>query len=186
MQPAPSYIDGDWCDQDLEFDWVSTVQTDEVPHDDAWPSWSTQQKHQLRELHYRLGYTDIVTQHWMAFDPPLKSGLADILSAFPHQVRSHTALKLTPGHMLAWHYDTYAYFLHHHQLQESDMQQVWRSAVMLRDWHSGQVIQIGDRVISHWRRGDVFTWQGYTWHGTANFGSADMVVLQVSYLVQSP
>ena len=53
---------------------------------------------------------------------------------------------------------------------------------MMNDWKFGQVIQIGNEVISHWSQGDTFSWPNSTWHGASNFGGSDLVVMQVSYL----
>lgn len=171
-----------WNDQDLQFDWVNIAATNEVPADAAWNDRNTALKHQLQQLHYGWGYTDQSTQHGMAFNFSLTPTLQRILDTFDHKTQSHTALRLSPGQMLPWHYDSYSYFLHSNNLPTDDMCRVWRSAVMLTSWDCGQTIQIGDSVITHWQRGDVFSWHSYTWHGAANFGCSDMVVLQVSYL----
>lgn len=182
--PVTSRIKASWQDSDLAFAWQLTVQTDEVPADDAYDSWTTQQKHFLRDLHLGWGFPHSSTEHYMAFDPPLTGPLSHVLDHFPSQCMTYTGLKLTPGHMLAWHFDTFAHFVHSSVIQESNMHRVWRSAMMLTDWNFGHVIQIGNQVISHWQRGDVFSWPCYTWHGTANFGATDMIVLQVSYVHQ--
>lgn len=177
-----STIEARWNDHDLDFEWVFTVQTNEVPEDDPWNSFTTEQKRLLKNLHSAWNVPDSSTEHWMSFSPPLKNNLSCILDHFEFEFRSYNALKLTPGHMLVWHFDTYATFVNRQNISFNDMENVKRSVVMMTDWNCGQVIQIGNDMLHGWKRGDVYTWDSYVWHGTANFGNSDMIVLQISYL----
>lgn len=180
--PIKTQIKATWKISDLNFAWTNTVQTDEVPINDVWNSYTTKQKYFLAELHASWGIPDKSTEHWMCFEPILKENLLPILDPFKKYAYSYNILKLTPGHMLAWHFDTYATFVRRKQVNEYDAAKIKRSVVMLTPWDCGQVIQIGNDVLSHWNPGNTFTWNSYTWHGTANFGKSDMIVAQVSYL----
>ena len=53
---------------------------------------------------------------------------------------------------------------------------------MITPWMFGQVIQVGGQVITNWNVGDTYTWQGDVWHGAANFGFDDLVVMQITWL----
>ena len=53
---------------------------------------------------------------------------------------------------------------------------------MLRDWDFGQTVQIGKHVISDWKMGDIFGWEGDVWHGAGNFGLSDIIIFQITYL----
>lgn len=177
-----SHINCTWSNDDLKFDWVETIQTKEVPVDDPWDSFTTDMKHSLEHLHRSWGVTDNSTWHLMAHKPQLNDKLQPILDQFPYETLSYNFIKITPGHMLVWHYDTYATFVHRKNLTFENAEKIKRSAVMMNDWSVGQVIQIGKELFGHWRAGDVYTWESFAWHGTANFGPEEMIVMQVSYL----
>ena len=178
-----SHIEPLWTNSDfLGFEWVETVQTKEVPHDDPWNSFTTDMKYQLEALHTSWRIPDASTWHLMSHKPELNERLLPILDHFKQQTVSYNFIKITPGHMLAWHYDTYATFVNRHDLTFEDSENIKRSAVLMNDWDVGQVVQVGHDIITHWKAGDVITWDSFAWHGTANFGRADMLVMQVSYI----
>lgn len=171
-----------WTDKDLDFEWVNTVQTDEVPKEDAWDIFTTDQKYYLQNLQKSWGVTDSATDHYMSFQPPLPDSLSHILDPYKEYCYSYNCLKLTPGNMLVWHFDTYATFVKRENLTEDTADNIFRSVVMLSDWDCGHVLQVGNDVISHWKPGDVYTWQSYTWHGLCNFGKKDIILAQISFL----
>lgn len=177
-----THINCTWDTSDLNFNWVETVQTKEVPRDDPWDSFTTDMKYQLEELHHSWGVPDASTRHWMAFRPQLNNKLHAVLDHFKQSTISYNFIKITSGHMLVWHYDTYATFVRNQNLTINDAENIKRSAVLMTDWVVGQVIQIGNDVITHWKAGDVITWDSFAWHGTCNFGPGDMIVMQVSYI----
>lgn len=171
-----------WKDEDLNFHWHRTLQTDEIPTNDKWDIFTTDQKLEMEKLFQSWKIPTESTEHWMSFPDKLNDNLSYIMDYFNFNVRSYTLLKLTPGHMLVWHFDTYATLVKRRNLTENDVKNVKRSIVMMNEWNFGQIIQIGKDVLSDWRRGDVFTWNSHTWHGAANFGNSDIIVLQISYL----
>ena len=177
-----SYFPPTWSDLDLEFDWKHTVQIDEVPRDDAWDSYTTEWKYQLEELHIGWGYSKEITTHYMSIRPELNENLKSILSEFGDKTFSYNMLKLTPGHMLAWHFDSYATFINKNPIPQNKSDSIKRTAVLLTEWNFGHVIQIGERVLASWKRGEAYTWLGDTWHGACNFGNTDMIVMQVTYV----
>jgi len=91
-------------------------------------------------------------------------------------------LKLTPGCCLMWHYDSFSAFVKFQNIDMADYGKVKRAAIMINDWNFGQTIQLGDHVFGHWKKGDVYTWQGDMWHGAGNFGLSNLVCFQVTYL----
>jgi len=176
-------VDANWSSEDIKFEWEKTIQTDEVPKDDVWDSYSTDQKYILADLHSAWGIPDISTEHYMSFSPMLIDKFLTILQPFENYNHSHNLLKLTPGHMLVWHFDTYATFIKRKNIPQADADSIKRSAILMTDWDCGHVIQIGNEVLSHWKKGDVFTWDSYTWHGACNFGKTDMILAQISYSI---
>ena len=177
-----AHINCTWDTSDLNFEWVETIQTKEVPKDDPWDSFTTDMKYHLQDLHHSWGVPDSSTYHLMALRPELNPKLKFILDHFKTQKFSYNFIKITPGHMLVWHYDTYATFVKGQQLTIDDAENIKRSVVLMSDWDVGQVIQIGNDIITHWKAGDVITWDSFAWHGTCNFGPSDMIVMQVSYI----
>lgn len=176
------YIPVTWLLENLNLNWIETVQTDEVPKNDVWPSFTTEQKYYLKDLHSRWGVPDYSTKHYMAFMPELKNGFENILDSFLNKNYTYNFLKITSGHMLVWHFDTYATFVRRNNISIDDAKKIKRTAIMLTDWNFGHSIQIGNEMLSHWKKGDTFTWDSYVWHGAANYGSSDLVIVQVSYI----
>lgn len=176
-------VASNWAAEDIDFQWKHTVQTNEVPKNDVWDSYSTDQKYLLADLHKSWSIPDSATEHYMSFSPALSDKFLTILEPFKEYNHSYNLLKLTPGHMLAWHFDTYATFIRRKTIPQQDTEKIKRSVILLTDWDCGHVIQIGNQILSHWSKGDIFTWDSYTWHGACNFGKRDMILSQVSYIV---
>jgi hypothetical protein len=176
------HFDLECSDDDLDYDWVETIQIDEVSKNDAWNSYTTEWKYQLQDLHREWGYSKETTTHYMSIKPDLSSNLKPVLEKFKDKKLNYNLLKLTPGHMLAWHFDSYATFIKTNPISCDEADNIKRTAILLTDWNFGQVIQIGNRVFSDWQKGDAYTWVGDTWHGACNFGNKDLVVMQVTYV----
>jgi hypothetical protein len=171
-----------WNEEYKNFDWQETYQTNEIPKDDQWNTIATGNKLELEKLYQQWNVSKESTLHYMSLNPNLPPGLEKILDQFDHTKRHYNFLKLTASHLLFWHFDSYATFLKNHEISHKDYNKISRSAVVLTPWSFGQVIQIGNNVYSNWNPGDVFTWNGDTWHGAANFGVNDLVVMQITYL----
>ena len=53
--------------------------------------------------------------------------------------------------------------------------------VFLNDWTAGQVIMAGTKIITGWKKGDVFWFDWYhVPHGTANFSRTNRMMLQIT------
>lgn len=171
-----------WNDEYTSLPWVETYQTNEVPTNDKWNTISTDLKLQLESLYQEWNVCKESTLHYMALNPDLHPNLEKILDNFDVHRRHYNFLKLTPSHQLFWHFDSYATFTKNFNVSEKDFSKITRSAVILTPWSFGQVIQVGGNVYSDWNQGDVISWIGDVWHGAANFGTQDLVVMQVTYL----
>jgi hypothetical protein len=77
----------------------------------------------------------------------------------------------SPGHGAAWHKDNPAnsYRLKFPDLDhdKNEIVRYWFSAI---DWKNGQVFQIGNKVLSHWKAGDVYQIPFGVPHASMNFG----------------
>ena len=172
-----------WSLEDLSsFEWLETYQTHEVPKDDKWETHATDLKLQLEDLYAQWNVPKEPTLHYMCLAPILGAGLQRAYDSFDADKKHYNFLKITPGHVSFWHFDSYATFVKHNNIDIKRHNDIQRSAVMMTNWSFGQVLQIGATVYSNWNAGDVFTWSGDTWHGAANFGIEDFTVMQVTYL----
>ena len=171
-----------WTDSDLDsFDWQTFYATDEIPKDDNWNTFATRQKIQLEDMQKGWGIEKQPGKHFMCIRPQLNDNLKGFLDNHRHLNHTYNFLKLTPGCCLPWHFDTYATFVKFNNITEDKIQNVCRTAVMMKDWDRGQIFQIGDNVYSHWHAGESFTWKGDVWHGLCNFGPSDIVIGQITF-----
>ena len=172
-----------WSVEDLlPFKWLETYQTHEVPKDDKWNTHATDLKLQLEDLYAEWKVPKEPTLHYMCLAPELSPGLQQAYNTFDTKRKHYNFLKITPGHLSFWHFDSYATFVKEHNVGPEVQDRIQRSAIMMTNWSFGQVLQIGGTVYSGWNAGDVFTWHGSTWHGAANFGIEDFTVMQVTHL----
>lgn len=111
-----------------------------------------------------------------SFDPKKHKKLNDIVNKIgldAVRVRIHCQ---KPGQMASWHLDK-AQIPNEHR----DPKKTHRLYVFLQDWNFGQVIEIGNTIITHWKKGDT-VW--YNWrdlpHGTANFGHDDRFIMIIT------
>jgi hypothetical protein len=177
-----SHFDLNISDDEITANWVETYMIDEVPKNDVWKIYSTDRKIALEDLYVTSGIIKECTRHYMDITPTIDGELKKFVDTFAGQIHHSTFLKLPAGCSLIWHYDSYSAFVKFKQIPEEKYHKIRRSAIMLRDWDFGQAIQIGGEMISNWKKGDIFTWQGDVWHGAGNFGLSDITVLQVTFL----
>jgi len=171
-----------WNLNDIVFPWERVTQIDEVSKEDPWNIYTTDLKYQLAYLHRTWGIPKESVEHFMSFQPDLPEKLKSSIEPFKNFDYSYNLLKLTPGRMIVWHFDTYATFVKRKRISESSAEIIKRSIVMLTPWSFGHVIQIGGEILHEWVPGDIYTWHSDTWHGAANFGKDDLIVLQVTYI----
>jgi hypothetical protein len=172
-----------WDESDLQtLQWKETYITDEIPKDDCWDTFATRKKLELEEKYREWGVPKEGTLHYMCIKPELTENLRSILSEYQGKKYNYNFLKLTPGCQLMWHFDTYATFVKFNQITEDQIGEVQRTAIMMKDWNHGQVLEIDGSIFSHWKAGDTFIWKAETWHGLCNFGPSEIIVAQITFL----
>lgn len=171
-----------WNPNLIDVPWTEVIQTEEVVVGDPWDIYTTELKHQLADLHAEWSIPRESVKHYMSLRPQLTNGLETALAPFEKYTHNYSLLKLTAGHMIVWHFDTYATFVKHNDISQQDADKIKRSIVMLTPWSFGHVLQIGSEVISGWSVGDIITWTNDTWHGACNFGRDDFTIMQVTYI----
>lgn len=165
-----------------KFNWLETYMIDEVPSNDVWDNYATVSKLELEDQYRKMKMPKECSKHYMAIRPELTGSLAEVLDHFKDKVYNYNFLKLTPGYNIWWHYDSYSTFVKFNDISEEDSNNIHRTAIMVTPWAPGQVLQIEDKIYSHWDIGDAFTWKGKEWHGASNFGFEDFIVMQVSWI----
>ena len=75
-----------------------------------------------------------------------------------------------PGNTNPWHFDTYLKSVENGNLSEDDRMKVRRYLLFLEDWHWGHFLQVGNNVLSHWKAGDMYTWEYGMYHLSTNGG----------------
>ena len=168
----------DW----LSYEWEEKFMGKEVPKDDVWNSPATKEILKQEKLWAQSGINSDCTKHYMSIRPPLSQGLQEILKHYKTVDHNYNFLKLTAGHNIVKHYDSYASFIKFNNIPEEMHKKIKRTIVMMTEWSFGQVLQIHDSIESHWQIGNTYTWEGDTWHGLGNFGLDDCVIMQVTWL----
>lgn len=182
FKASKSSITPTWDPSQIDIIWNELIQTEEVVEGDPWDIYTTDLKYQLADLHKEWNIPRESVKHYFSLRPTLTNGLEAALDPFRNFIHNYSLLKITAGHMVVWHFDTYATFVKHNNIPESESNKIKRSAVMLTPWSFGHILQVGGEVISDWNTGDVYTWPSDTWHGACNFGKDDLILMQVTYI----
>jgi len=164
------------------FTWQETYMIDEVPHDDVWDNFATDNKVALEEKYKALNMPKECSKHYMALNPTIDDTLTTYLQPFKNKAHHYNFLKLTPGYNLWMHYDSYSTFVRYNDITEEQAENINRTIVMLTPWAPGQILQIDQDAKTNWNVGDTFNWSAYTWHGVGNFSFTDFVVMQITWL----
>lgn len=82
-----------------------------------------------------------------------------------------------PGQYLPYHKDLYGKYKDLHNLTNES---IMRIIVMLEDGIPGQILEIKDKVYSHWKAGDWYGWIDDEKHASYNFSNRDRYALQIT------
>ena len=75
-----------------------------------------------------------------------------------------------PGSINPWHYDTYQGILKKNSDHKNNIKTVLRILIFIQSWQWGHFLQVGNEVISHWKSGDVYSWNTGRYHLATNSG----------------
>jgi hypothetical protein len=108
-------------------------------------------------------------ENWFAYLIDYFSFLSELRFAFH---------KLTPGHYLPTHSDSYGFYKKQQSINDSN--QIMRYIVFLEDWQEGHLLTIEDHVYTKWAAGDCVGWKGETMHAAINLGTVDRYTMQIT------
>lgn len=97
---------------------------------------------------------------------------------FPLTNFSWSVYRMTPGCTLPEHGDTYAFFRRQHLLKDHDT--IVRIIVFLEDWQSGHYLEMNQRPVVNWQKGDWVCWSNRFPHLAANVGKTNRYTLQIT------
>lgn len=169
--------------RNLNLNWVETFSIEEIPKNDSWNTNATSFKLWQEDLYIKWGYQKESTKHYMCFEPKLDFKLDEIFQIIKTDSNKslYNFMKIPPGSLIPWHCDTYGYFVKKFDISSEDIPKIKRAIVFIDEWQFGQSIQFGKDILHNWKRGDIYTWDHEAWHGAANYGNQDLIVMQVTY-----
>jgi|694.fasta_scaffold133909_2 hypothetical protein len=90
----------------------------------------------------------------------------------------YAAHLIPAGKILPWHQDAYRIYCEKRAI--TDLSLITRVIIFVQDWKVGHGLQVGDRSIGTWQRGDWVSWQGDTPHLVYNLGQDPRYTLQIT------
>ncbi len=76
-----------------------------------------------------------------------------------------------PGSTNPWHYDTFAGMSKMKTDPKSKVKKkIMRVLLFVDDWHWGHFLQVGNQVVSNWKKGDIYSWKSDRYHLATNSG----------------
>jgi hypothetical protein len=127
----------------------------------------------LQNEYAKYGYTQHNTKLWKTtngIEPKLTFDWEqDINNQLPLDYTIATVTRQDPGQVLPWHVDRYFFLKNQYP---NDPRPIWRFLMFMEDWKIGHIVQVKNSVFTHWKQGDVITWQPgeESLHVTANIG----------------
>ena len=76
-----------------------------------------------------------------------------------------------PGTINPWHSDSYRGMNKMKKDPKSKIKKkIMRVLLFVDDWHWGHFLQVGNQVVSNWKRGDIYSWKSDRYHLATNSG----------------
>jgi hypothetical protein len=138
-----------------------------------------------KKLHISAGYTEHNTRRYQ-----ITSGNNHEFPDFCHRIaklcglehHSMAMIRQRPGNVVPWHFDTYKMIRDANNITEENASTIKRYLVFLEDWDWGHMLQVGNNVLSNWKKGDIYTWPYGMYHLSCNAGLNDKWTMQVTGL----
>ena len=134
--------------------------------------------------HVRYGYTEHNTKYtqWIDDRDVLPDEFTQIRDFCNLDYATVACFKQNPGQTTAWHFDTFRGAVKRGNLDNDDAKKIRRYLLFLEDWHWGHILQIGNNVLTHWKAGDMYTWEYGMYHLSTNAGIIPKWTCQITGL----
>ena len=162
----------------LDIPWQQTFCIEEIPTNDNWGTTSTVLHMWLEEKFVEWNNIKEATEHQMSISPKLDFDISSIINILQCQEHLCNFMQIPNGRLIPWHCDTYGHFV---KTFNAAAQNLSRAIVFMENWTFGQTVQLGNSVLSHWKAGDIYSWDNEAWHGAANFGNQPFTIMQITY-----
>ena len=166
-----------WNLKEFNFEWQESYCINRTEGKDKWPLPSAETAI-LDKCFEEWNVNREGTKHYHSHIANIEQ---EIFNLLPGKNHLQNFLKLTPGNVIPWHYDTFRYYIKTNNVNDTDVRSVHRILIFVEDWKVGQIVQFGKKIVSHWKAGDCFTWNRNLWHGACNFGNKDLIMMQVNF-----
>ena len=132
---------------------------------------------EVKKKYHDWGYVEENTQFSQIYDF-VPSECYDISKLTGLDNTAIALFKQPVGQTNPWHYDTNSYLVNKFGIK--DKTKIYRYLVFLEDWDIGQLLQVGDDVLTHWKQGDCYTWEYGTYHLSTNAGRKTKYTMQIT------
>ena len=123
-------------------------------------------------------YKQVICNYVYHLPKPMPNFVDELLPLFKYKITAPAINLMTPGQILPLHQDTYEKFIERYNIESID--NITRYIVFLEDAQPGHLMQIGNKVHSDWKAGDVVSWNGNQMHAAYNLGYANRYTLQIT------
>jgi hypothetical protein len=132
------------------------------------------------QLYIEAGHIPQSLSLYNYFEPnPMPDSIEYIKSHFSKIKNISVAINLfKPGQYMPIHYDRFGTYKKVNNLEDNCS--ICRYMVMLEDHVQGQMLQIGDRIYTNWKAGQVYNWCNYSLHTFYNLSIKDRYAVQIT------
>jgi hypothetical protein len=131
-----------------------------------------------REYHHP-NLRSSVTECSQSFNDELPAIWKQFLKEFDLTTGSVSWTLIESGRIVPIHQD---FFVNLRQTYNAEVDQCARYIIMLEDWIFGQIVEFDDRVLTRWKKGDVWEFDHTIPHWAANASNYNFYTCQVSFL----
>ncbi len=132
--------------------------------------------------HIRHGYNKYNSRYtqWIDNRDDLPTDFNTIKNLCSLKDATIACFKQEPGHTNPWHFDTYQGAVERGNLTDEERKNVKRYLLFLENWDWGHFLQVGNSVLTHWKAGDMYTWDYGMYHLSSNAGIAPKWTCQIT------
>lgn len=142
--------------------------------------------YEITQRYRAYGYNEKNTLLWKSTAKPKSIEFTwqrELLEQLPLDNGIVCLTRQDPGQAIPWHQDN---FFMLRRLYPEDHRTIVRVLLFMDNWKNGQLLQIGDKFLHHWQRGEVYIWPPDTWHLAGNIGYETKWTCNITGFVNDP